>query len=202
MGVFNYPILMAADILAYDIDVVPVGADQKQHVEMTRDIARAFNSTYKTDILKLPTEHIEPSVAILPGLDGRKMSKSYNNFIGIFDDPKTLKKKVMSIVTDSLGVEDVKNPDTCNVFALIKTFATQDRTESIRAKYLAPGYGYGHAKLELLDILTEYLKPYHTNRAILEQQPELIEAKLQEGARAMNERIEAKMRQIRTVVGL
>lgn len=101
MGTFNYPILMAADILAYDTDVVPVGQDQKQHLEMTRDIAKAFNKTYKTDIFKLPSEYIEPSVATLPGIDGRKMSKSYGNFIGLFDDPKTLKKKVMSIVTDS-----------------------------------------------------------------------------------------------------
>lgn len=202
MGVFNYPILMAADILAYDTDIVPVGADQRQHLEMTRDIAKAFNKTYKADIFKLPVEYIEPSVATLPGIDGRKMSKSYGNFIGLFDDDKTLKKKVMSIVTDSKGVDDVKNPDECNVFALIQTFATSDRTESIRAKYLSPGYGYGHAKLELLDILTEYLKPYHENRAMLERNPELIEARLQEGARIMNARIEAKMEEVKKVVGL
>lgn len=101
MGVFNYPILMAADIIGYDIDIVPVGQDQKQHLEMTRDIAKAFNKTYASDIFKLPSEYIDPNVAILPGIDGRKMSKSYNNFIGLFDDPKTLKKKIMSIVTDS-----------------------------------------------------------------------------------------------------
>ena len=202
MGVFNYPILMAADILAYDTDIVPVGQDQKQHLEMTRDIAKAFNKTYKADIFKLPIEYIEPSVATLPGIDGRKMSKSYGNFIGLFDDEKTLKKKVMSIVTDSKGVDDIKNPDECNVFALIKTFATPERTESIRAKYLAPGYRYGHAKLELLEILTEYLKPYHDARAMLEKNPELIEAKLQEGARIMNARIEAKMKEVKEVVGL
>lgn len=202
MGVFNYPILMAADILAYDTDIVPVGQDQKQHLEMTRDIAKAFNKTYKADIFKFPVEYIEPSVAILPGIDGRKMSKSYGNFIGIFDDTKTLKKKVMSIVTDSKGVDDIKNPNECNVFALIRTFATPDRTESIRAKYLKPGYGYGHAKLELLEILTEYLKPYHDARAMLEEHPELIEQKLQEGARIMNARIEAKMQEVKEVVGL
>lgn len=202
MGVFNYPILMAADILAYDTDIVPVGQDQKQHLEMTRDIAKAFNKTYKADIFKLPSEYIEKDVATLPGIDGRKMSKSYNNFIGLFDDAKTLKKKVMSIVTDSKGVDDIKDPDTCHVFALIRTFATAERTESIRAKYLAPGYGYGHAKLELLEILTEYLRPYHDARAILEKHPELIEAKLQKGARIMNERIEAKMQAVKEVVGL
>lgn len=193
---------MAADILAYDTDIVPVGADQKQHLEMTRDIAKAFNKTYKTDIFKLPSEYIEKDVSILPGIDGRKMSKSYDNFIGIFDDDKTLKKKVMSIVTDSKGFDDIKDPETCNVFALIKTFATPDRTESIRAKYLVPGYGYGHAKLELLEILTEYLRPYHDARAMLEKHPELIEQKLQEGARIMNERIEAKMEEVKEVVGL
>lgn len=202
MGVFNYPILMAADILAYDTDIVPVGADQRQHLEMTRDIAKAFNKTYKTDIFRLPVEYIEKDVSILPGIDGRKMSKSYGNFIGLFDDDKALKKKVMSIVTDSKGVDDAKDPETCNVFALIRTFATIDRTESIRAKYLTPGYGYGHAKLELLDILTEYLKPYHDARAMLEKHPELIEAKLQEGARVMNARIEAKMQEVKEVVGL
>lgn len=193
---------MAADILAYDTDIVPVGQDQKQHLEMTRDIAKAFNKTYGSDIFKLPSEYIDPSVATLPGLDGRKMSKSYDNFIGLFDDPKTLKKKVMSIVTDSKGVDDIKNPDECNVFALIKTFATPLQTESIRAKYLAPGYGYGHAKQELLEILTEYLKPYHERRALLEQNPELIERKLQEGARIMNARIETMMTAVSKVVGL
>lgn len=202
MGVFNYPILMAADILAYDTDIVPVGADQKQHLEMTRDIAKAFNKTYKADIFKLPSEYIESGVATLPGIDGRKMSKSYDNFIGLFDDAKTLKKKVMSIVTDSKGVDDIKNPDECNVFSLIRTFATIDRTEYVRSKYLAPGYGYGHAKLELLEILTEYLKPYHDARVMLEKHPELIEAKLQEGARIMNARIEAKMQEVKGVVGL
>ncbi|HBB27421.1 TPA: tryptophan--tRNA ligase, partial [Candidatus Gracilibacteria bacterium] len=124
------------------------------------------------------------------------------NFIGIFDDDKALKKKVMSIVTDSKGVDDIKDPNACNVFALIKTFATADKVESIRVKYLAPGYGYGHAKLELLEILTEYLKPYRDARATLEKHPELIEAKLQEGARIMNERIEAKMQEVKEVVGL
>lgn len=202
MGVFNYPILMAADILAYDIDVVPVGQDQKQHLEMTRDIAKAFNKTYQSDIFKLPVEYIEPNVATLPGVDGRKMSKSYDNFIGVFDDDKTMKKKVMSIVTDSKWVDDIKDPDTCNVFALVKTFATIDRTESIRAKYLSPGYGYGHAKLELLEILTDYLRPYRENRAKLMENPELIEARFAEGACVMNARIEEKMKAVKEVVGL
>jgi tryptophanyl-tRNA synthetase len=116
MGVFNYPILMAADILGYGIDLVPVGQDQRQHLEMARDIARAFNRTYETQILIEPEEFILPEVATIPGLDGRKMSKSYNNFIGVFEEEKVLKKKIATIVTDSRGVEESKDPDTCNVF--------------------------------------------------------------------------------------
>jgi len=142
MWVFNYPILMAADIIGYDIDIVPVGADQKQHLEMTRDIAKAFNKTYGKEVFKIPKEHIENNVAIIPGLDGRKMSKSYNNFIGIFEEEKSLKKKIMAISTDSKWLEDIKDPDTCNVFALIKLFGDKTKVEDIRKKYLAWGYWY------------------------------------------------------------
>jgi tryptophanyl-tRNA synthetase len=130
---------MAADILGYDIDAVPVGRDQQQHLEMTRDIARAFNSTYGKDIFTEPEAIISPTVSTLPGIDGRKMSKSYDNFIGIFDDEKTMKKKVMSIVTDSAGMDDAKNPDTCNIFALIQVFGTAEQIENIRTKYLQSG---------------------------------------------------------------
>lgn len=169
---------------------------------MTRDIAKAFNKTYKADIFKLPSEYIEPNVATLPGVDGRKMSKSYNNFIGLFDDPKTLKKKVMSIITGSEELDDPKPLDN-NIYAIAKVFTTPERLASMREKFEhGIGYGYGHAKLELLEILTEYLQPYHDARAMLEKHPELIEAKLQEGARIMNARIEAKMQAVKEVVGL
>ena len=133
---------MAADIIGYDIDIVPVGKDQKQHVEMARDIAKAFNKTYKTDIFTIPKEHIGKDIGTIPGLDGRKMSKSYGNTIGVFDDEKTLKKKVMSIPTDSTPLEEPKNPDTCNVFNLVKFFGNKSEIETIRGKYLAGGYGY------------------------------------------------------------
>lgn len=203
MAVFNYPILMAADILAYDTDIVPVGRDQKQHLEMARDIARAFNKTYKSDVFKEPREYIEESVATLPGLDGRKMSKSYDNFIGVFDDEKTLKKKIATIVTDSKGLDDPKDPETCNIFALAKVFATSDRLAVMHEKYLrGTGYGYGHAKADLLEILLDALRPYHERREQLLKDPGFIEQKLQEGARTMNARIEAKMKVVSELVGI
>ncbi|MFO0763405.1 MAG: tryptophan--tRNA ligase [Candidatus Gracilibacteria bacterium] len=204
MGVFNYPILMAADILGYGIEAVPVGKDQVQHLEMTRDIARNFNKTYNCNLFIEPKAIVTEGLATLPGIDGRKMSKSYGNFIGLFDDEKTLKKRVMSIVTDSLGVDDIKNPDTCNVFALINVFATPERREAIRAKYLTPnaGYGYGHAKLELLEILTEYLRPYRENREQILKNPELVEQKLQQGAKIMNERLDEIMKEVVKLTGV
>lgn len=158
MATFNYPILMAADIIAYDTDKVPVWKDQKQHLEFARDIAENFNTTYNTDFFKLPEEYTEGDVWVIPWTDGRKMSKSYDNFIGVFDDEKTMKKKIMSIVTDDTPLELPKNPDTCSVFALIKFFANTEKQQEIRNKYLAGWYGYGHAKLELLAIILDYFK--------------------------------------------
>jgi tryptophanyl-tRNA synthetase len=142
MGTFNYPILMAADILGYDMDVVPVGKDQLQHLEMARDMARYVNHHFKADIFVEPKPIIDDSVATIVGTDGRKMSKSYNNTISMFESSADLKKKIATIPTDSLGLDDPKNPDTCNVFALIKTFGEKEEIETIRAKYLAGGYGY------------------------------------------------------------
>lgn len=135
MATFNYPILMTSDIITYDVDMVPVGKDQKQHVEFARDIAENFNKTYKTDFFQLPEPVIQKDVGVIPGTDGRKMSKSYDNFLGIFDDEKTLKKKMMSIVTDDTPLEEPKDPDTCNVFALIQLLAPLKRQQSIREKY-------------------------------------------------------------------
>ena len=204
MGVFNYPILMAADIVGYGIDAVPVGRDQEQHLEMTRDIARAFNKTYGEDVFTEPQAIIDDTVATLPGIDGRKMSKSYNNFIGIFDDEKEMKKAVMSIVTDSKGVDDIKDPETCNVFVLIKAFGKPERIEAIRAKYRMAnaGYGYGHAKLELLEILLEFLSVYRAGYAALKANPAFVEQKLAEGAIKMNARIDAKMEIVSQLTGV
>jgi tryptophanyl-tRNA synthetase len=202
MGVFNYPILMAADILGYSIDLVPVGQDQRQHLEMARDIARVFNRTYGTEILIEPEEFILPEVAIIPGLDGRKMSKSYNNFIGVFEEEKVLKKKISTIVTDSRGVDESKDPDTCNVFGLIRYFGSAERVSSVRAKYLEGGYGYGHAKAELLEILIDYLSPYQRLRTELLGDISFVEARLEQGASIMNARLEITLEQVRRITGV
>lgn len=205
MWVFNYPILMAADIIGYDCEAVPVGKDQIQHLEMTRDIARAFNKTYGKEVFVEPEAIIAEEVATLPGIDGRKMSKSYDNFIGIFDDEKTMKKRVMSITTGSEGIDEKKkNPDECNVFNLYRVFATPEQTAALRVKYESEGigFGYGHAKTELLTVLMEYLRPYREARAKLLEHPEIVEAKLAEGAKVMNARLDAKMKVVCEVVGV
>ncbi|MDD5769560.1 MAG: tryptophan--tRNA ligase [Candidatus Gracilibacteria bacterium] len=202
MAVFNYPILMAADIINFDIDLVPVGKDQKQHIEFTRDIAENFNNTYKTDFFKLPSDLINEDLGLIIGTDGRKMSKSYNNFIGVFEDEKVLKKKIMSIKTDDLPLEAVKNPDNCNVFSLIKLFANQDKQQEIRQKYLAGGYGYGHAKLELLDLILKYFKIAREKYNSFENDFKVIEKKLQEGNEIANKIVLEKYKNIKNIVGL
>lgn len=205
MWVFNYPILMAADIIGYDIDAVPVGKDQIQHLEMTRDIARAFNKTYEKEVFREPEAIIEESVATLPGIDGRKMSKSYDNFIGIFDNDKLLKKRVMSIVTGSEWVDEKKkNPDECNVFNLYRAFASSEEIEIMRQKYNSEniGFGYGHAKTMLLEVLTRFLTPYRARREALLRDIPFIETKLAEGAKIMNAKLDAKMKVVKEVVGV
>ncbi|MBS1569417.1 MAG: tryptophan--tRNA ligase [Bacteroidetes bacterium] len=152
-GVFNYPVLMAADILLYDTNVVPVGKDQKQHLEITRDIASAFNRAYGEDTFVMPEARIDAELMTIPGTDGRKMSKSYNNTINVFLPEKELKKQVMGIVTDSKALEEPKDPSTDNVFQLFKLVASPDAVRGMEANYLAGGYGYGHAKKELLEVL-------------------------------------------------
>lgn len=156
-GLFTYPMLMAADILLYDANFVPVGKDQLQHIEITRDVASRFNHQMGETFV-LPEAKIEENVMIIPGTDGHKMSKSRNNYINIFLDDKALKKQVMAIVTDATPLEDPKNPDTCNVFALYRLLATEEQTAVMRANYLAGNYGYGHAKTALYDLITERFK--------------------------------------------
>lgn len=183
MGVFNYPILMAADILGYGIDGVPVGKDQIQHLEMTRDMARNFNKIYQTDIFVEPEAIIAENVATLPGIDGRKMSKSYDNFIGVFDEEKVLKKRVMSIVSGSEGIDEKKkNPDECHILNLYKIFASEAQIMEMRKKYDSEniGFGYGHAKTMLFEVLMEYLRPYREAREIFLKNPEKVEQKLAE----------------------
>ncbi len=202
MAVFNYPILMAADIINFDADLVPVWKDQKQHIEFARDIAENFNKTYNREFFKLPSDLISEDLWIIPGTDGRKMSKSYDNFIPIFASEKELKKKIMSIVTDDTPLELPKNPDTCNVFALIKLFASDEKQNEVRQKYLAGNYGYGHAKLELLDIILEYFREPREKYFAYQNDYSLIEEKLKVGNKIAGDLITKKYNDIVELVGL
>ena len=200
-GLFTYPVLMAADILMYDPDIVPVGKDQKQHLEITRDIATKFNLQYEKDIFKLPEPAIMESLAVVPGTDGQKMSKSYGNTIEMFASKKNLKKQIMSVVTDSTPLEDPKNPDN-NITTLYKLFASSEKVEEMRQKFIAGGYGYGHAKNELLEAVLEYFKEARERREELAKNPEYVEAVLIKGAeRARSIAIE-KMKIVKETVGL
>ncbi|MFK7971117.1 MAG: tryptophan--tRNA ligase [Bacteroidia bacterium] len=156
-GLFTYPVLMAADILLYDANIVPVGKDQKPHLEFTRDIATRLNHQYGKgdEVLVIPEAQIDENVMVVPGVDGQKMSKSYGNTITLFQSNKALKKEVMRIETDSTPLEDPKDPDTCNVFALYRLLASEEQITEMRANYLGGGYGYGHAKKALLEIIME-----------------------------------------------
>ena len=156
-GLFTYPMLMAADILLYDAEYVPVGKDQLQHIEITRDVASRFNHQMGETFV-LPEAKIDENVMIIPGTDGQKMSKSRNNYINIFLDDKAVKKQVMNIVTDATPLEAPKNPDTCNVFALYRLLATPEETAQMRANYTGGNYGYGHAKTALLELIFEKFK--------------------------------------------
>lgn len=178
-GLFDYPVLMAADILLYDANIVPVGKDQKQHLEMTRDIAGALNHSTGKEVLVLPEAQIQKDVMTVPGTDGQKMSKSYGNIIDIFLEGKPLKKQVMSIETDSTPLEDPKDPDTCNVFALYSLLAKAEQIEAMRQNYLKGGYGYGHAKKELLELIEakfskerEKFNHYMANKHLLDEELE------------------------------
>ncbi|MEX2594020.1 MAG: tryptophan--tRNA ligase [Anditalea sp.] len=180
-GLFSYPVLMAADILLYKADIVPVGKDQLQHLEMARDIASSFNHKLGEDIFTLPEPRISESMKIVPGTDGQKMSKSYNNYIDIFLPEKQLKKNINTIVTDSTPLEDPKDPDSCNVFKLYSLVATEVQTASLRKKYLAGNFGYGHAKTELLQLILEKYKEERKTFDHFMSHPEELEAKLSEG---------------------
>ena len=180
-GLFAYPVLMAADILLYQAEKIPVGRDQKQHVEVTRDIAERFNNAFGPTFV-LPEPEINDDVAVVPGLDGQKMSKSYDNTIEIFSDKSTLKSKVMSIVTDARAVEDIKDPDTCNLFALYRLFNTPEKTAELRERYLAPGLKYVSVKKELVELLWDFFASARERRAELMNDPDLIRDILKTGS--------------------
>lgn len=202
IGLFTYPILQAADILIYGSNLVPVGSDQKQNIEFARDLAQKFNHTFNQELLVVPEAYIVDSVAVVPGLDGRKMSKSYGNTILLFDEGKALKDKVMKIITDTIPLEEPKNPDNCNVFALIKLFASPEKREEIAELYRKGGYGYGHAKKELLGLITEYFAEAREKRKILEQDPNLVMDILKEGGKKARIRAEKTMEPVREILGL
>ena len=199
-GLFTYPVLMAADIILYSAHKVPVGKDQLQHLEITRDIANSFNYKYG-DTFVVPEALIDESVMIVPGTDGQKMSKSYHNYIDIFLPEKELDKQVKSIITDATPLEQPKNPDTCNVFKLFSLLGTATQVNSMKDKYLAGGYGYGHAKKELLElILTKYSserKLYHE----LMQNSDELERLLCEGEAKAACIAEDKLNEVRTKLG-
>ncbi|MBR7156341.1 MAG: tryptophan--tRNA ligase [Lentisphaeria bacterium] len=200
-GLFSYPVLMAADILLYQADLVPVGKDQKQHLEITRDIAIKFNNEYG-EILTIPEGFIPDQVAIVPGLDGQKMSKSYNNIIPIFGKEKEIRKQVMNIVTDCKGLEESKDPEKCNVVALFKLFASEDEVEEMKARYRAGNYGYGHAKQALFEKMWSYFEPMRKRREELAANLDYVESILKRNGEKAREEAEKLLGKIRRAVGL
>jgi tryptophanyl-tRNA synthetase len=200
-GLFAYPVLQAADILIFNSDLVPVGADQKQHIEVTRDIAGRFNNTYG-EIFVIPEDQILRSVAVVPGVDGRKMSKSYQNTIEIFEPEKQCKKKIMRIVTDSTPVESPKDPDTCNVFALLKLVASPDELAQWELRYREGGMGYGEAKKRLAELITDYFRPYRQKREDLENNLDYVCTVLKTGAEKARDVAADTLGRARMAVGL
>lgn len=208
-GLLCYPILQAADILAYGDPrqpvLVPVGADQQQNVEIARDLAMRFNHTFASEdapVLPVPEHVIQKEVAVVPGTDGRKMSKSYGNTIPIFAEGKPLKKTVMSIVTDSTPLEEPKDPEADNVFALIRLFGTEAECEEIAASYRAGGYGYGHAKKALLEMLNREFGEARERRRQLAERPDDVWDVLREGAIAARAAASATLARVREATGL
>jgi tryptophanyl-tRNA synthetase len=200
VGLFFYPVLMAADILIYRSHLVPVGQDQVQHLEITRDIAGYFNRTYG-EIFPLP-EYRLGQAPVVPGLDGKKMSKSYGNTIEIFAEGKELKKKVMSIVTDSTPLEAPKDPDKCTVFKLYSLFATPQEQQELAEKYRAGGFGYGQAKQMLYEKIEQYFAAARQRRRELAKEPGLVEEVLRQGAARARAEARATMALVRRAVGL
>src|SRR5580765_8096382 len=201
VGLFSYPILMAADILIYDSDVVPVGKDQKQHIEMTRDLAVKMNETYG-QIFKLPEPRIQPATETVPGIDGQKMSKSYGNNIDIFGDEKEMKKRVMSMVTDSLAVDAPKDPATSTIFKLYSLVASNDEITDMRERFIKGGTGYGDFKKQLFEKLWEYFAPMRKRREEILKDKSYIDDVLARGARCANEIASQIMDRVRKAVGL
>src|SRR5438270_13087033 len=201
VGLFSYPILMAADILIYDSDVVPVGKDQKQHIEITRDLAVKMNETYG-QIFKLPQPRIQPKTETVPGIDGQKMSKSYGNTIDIFGDEQEMRKRVMSIVTDSTPVEAPKNPEASAIVQLYSLLASQDEIEDMREQFRKGGHGYGDFKTQLFEKLWDYFGPMRKRRDEILRDKNYISDVLERGAEGANIIAHEVMKRVRKAVGL
>jgi tryptophanyl-tRNA synthetase len=201
-GLFNYPTLMAADILIFKSDVVPVGPDQKQHIEMARDVASSFNHTYSKNIFTPPEPLIQEDVTVVPGIDGRKMSKSYNNQVPLFSTKKQLRKRIMQIVTDSKTVEESKDPDTCNIFAMLKLFATKETLEEVRQKYIQGGTGYGDIKQILFEHVDEHISESRVKYDALMADKKAIDKVLLEGAEKARKIAGSTLQKIRKAIGM
>src|SRR6266851_6567096 len=206
-GLFNYPVLMAADILIYDSDVVPVGKDQKQHIEITRDLAVKMNETFGQSepdgrVFKLPEPRIQAATEVVPGLDGQKMSKSYNNTIDIFGDEKETRKRVMSIVTDSTPVEATKDPARSTIVELYSLFASKNEIAEMRERFRKGGTGYGDFKKELFEKLWEFFAPMRNRREEILADKSYIDNVLARGAQRANNVADQVMQRVRAAVGL
>lgn len=201
VGLFDYPILMASDILIQDADVVPVGQDQKQHIEYARDVAQKFNNAYG-ETFKLPEPFILPNVETVPGTDGRKMSKSYGNVIPLFATDEEIKKAVMSIPTDSKGVAEPKNPDESNLYAIHKLFLDEEGRKNLREKYEKGGMGYKEAKEFLIKDMSDFIRPFREKREMLAKDLDTVLDILKVGGARVNTRVEKKMVDVRKKVGV
>jgi len=199
-GLFSYPMLMAADILLYDAEIVPVGKDQLQHLEITRDVAARFNHQMGETFV-LPQAKIQKNEQYIPGTDGQKMSKSKNNTINVFLEEKQLRKQIMQIKTDSTPLEDPKDPDSCTVFQLYQLMATPEATEALRSRYIAGGMGYGHAKTALFELLLERFKKERESFDYYYQNPEEVEIALAKGAQKARKVAQEVLLRVRSKIG-
>ncbi len=200
-GLFSYPMLMAADILLYDAEYVPVGKDQLQHLEMTRDVASRIHAQVKKEIFVLPEGKTQESTMYVPGTDGAKMSKSKGNIINIFQTDKKLRKQIMGIATDSTPLEAPKNPDTCNVFALYKILGSEDQITALKEKYVAGNFGYGHAKQALFELIVEKFADQREKFNYYMEHPNEVEAALTVGAEKARLVANKTLKRVRSVMG-
>jgi tryptophanyl-tRNA synthetase len=202
LGLFTYPILMAADIIIFDSDVVPVGKDQVQHIEMAQDIAQAVNANYGKPVLKIPRPGIQSSTAVVPGLDGRKMSKSYGNTIPLFAPEKNLRKTIMRVVTNSQGLEEPKDPDTSQIYLLYKLFATEAEQAALAARYRAGGMGWGEAKEELFRAANRELSPMRERYDAIMADIPALDKILEQGAEKARPIAAATVKRFRKAAGI